>query len=597
MTAVTPLPADPTPALRLAPTQEAASAEIVQVPWTSLRRSDFNPRRTFEEKPLFELAVDIYHKGLLQNLVVRPHPTEDGAYELVAGERRYRAVGLLVEGLELVDDAGGESTVLKVPEGYTVPVQIRHLTDQELIELAITENLQREDVTPLEEADGYARLAGLGMKPDEIAARSGHPLRRVEQRLTLAYGLGKEGRKLLMEDNINVAQAQVIAQTTGELKKHLVKLVRENPRHYSAEQLRKLTTDGRVLVSNALFDVEASGLAVVEDMWGLTPAYFRDTAKAQALNLESIEAQAQADRDSGAWVFVDVLPCSAHGNVRNLPWNTYRHSGPKELQGVVYIHSPSGEMYRFEGVVREDDAKAAEKARQSAHRAQARAEQAAQPPEDRPVRDAAHKIGQEARARVLWGSLATDPKRCLALTVQGLFESGSEVKVRVDVAPSLSAPLPEVVALVQRWTTERPDLFMTHKEGTMVNGPCGAKFHAALMELSEGDLLSLLAYHMHDSLHHWTAFSTTARPGELAVHVAGQIGADKRLEQEWTVTAEYLSAYTLPQLTALIATMPKKVQPSIAPNISKRELVGRIVEVAGMLREAGWVPDVVKFQR
>lgn len=597
MTAATPLPADPTPALRLTQPQEAPAAEVVCVPWNSLRRSDFNPRRTFEDKPLFELAVDIYHKGLLQNLVVRPHPTEDGAYELVAGERRYRAVGLLVEGLELVDDQGGESALLQVAGDYTVPVQIRHLTDQELIELAITENSQREDVTPLEEADGYARLTGLGMKPDEIAARSGHPLRRVEQRLTLAYGLGKEGRKLLTEDKINLAQAQVIAQTTGELKRHLVKLVRENPRQYGAEQLRKLTTDGRVLVSNALFDVEASGLAVCEDMWGIIPAYFRDTAKAQALHLEALEAQAQHDRDSGQWAFVDVLPCSTHGNVRNLPWTTYRTSGPKELQGVVYIHSPSGEMHRHEGAVREEAAKAAEKAKQSQWRAQAHAEVAAQPPKNRPVRDAAHRIGQEARARVLWGSLATDPKRCLALTVQGLFESASEVRVKTETAPSLSAPLPEVVALVQRWAAERPDLFQTHKEGTMVNGPHGTKFHAALMELSEGDLLSLLAYHMHDSLHHWTAFSATARPGELAVHVAQQIGADKRLAQEWTVTADYLSAYTIPQLTALIATMPGKVQPSIAPNVGKKELVGRIVEVAGALREAGWVPDVVRFQR
>ncbi|WP_216329806.1 ParB/RepB/Spo0J family partition protein [Deinococcus aestuarii] len=596
MTAAETLPADPTPALRLAPRQEFP-AEVVQVPWTSLRRSEFNPRRTFDDKPLFELAVDIYHKGMLQNLVVRPHPTEEGAYEIAAGERRYRAAGLLVEGLELVDDQGGESTLLKVPGEYTVPVLIRPLTDQQLVEVAITENLQREDISPLEEADGYARLRGLGMRPDEIAARSGHPLRRVEQRLILADGLGKEGRKLLIEDKINVAQAQVIAQTTGELKKHLVKLVKENPRSYSAEQLRKITTEGRVLVSNALFDWEAAGLAVCEDLWGVTPAYFRDNARAQALQLEAIEAQAQQDRESGNWAFVDVLPCGAHGNVRSLPWSTYRNYGPQELQGVVYIHNLSGEMYRHEGAVREDAAKAAEKAKQTAQRAQVRAEQAAQPPEDRPVRDVAHRLGQEARARVLWGSLATDPKRCLVLTVQGLFEASSEVKVRTDPAPSMSAPLPEAVALVERWTTERPDLFQTHKEGTMVTQLYGSKLHDALIDLSVDDLLALLAYHMHDSLHHWSGFSATSRPGALAVHVAGQIGADKRLAQEWEVTAEFLNAYTIPQLTALIATMPKKVQPGIAPGVSKKELVGRIVEVAGALREAGWVPDVVKFQR
>lgn len=578
-------------ALRLAPTP---TADVVQLPWTALRRSALNPRREFDPQALFQLATDIHHKGVLQNLVVRPHPTEAGAYEIAAGERRYRAVGLLVDGLELVDDQGGPSDVLRVPEGYTVPCRVQDMTDTQLLEIAVTENFQREDVTPLEEADGFSQLVGLGMKPDEIAVRSGRDVRLVEQRLTLASGLGKEGRKLLTEGKINVAQAQVIAQTTGELKKHLVKLVKDNPRQYSAEQLRKLTTEGRILVSDALFDAEASGLLIVEDLWGITPAYFRDTQKAQALQLEAIEVQAQQDRDSGKWAFVDVVPSDY---VQNLPWREYEHYGPENLRGVLYLHSPRGQMQRHERVVRKADVQAAQKAKQSAERATAAQARAQTPPEDRPVKDAAHRVGQEARARVLWGQLVNDPQRCLALTVQGLFESASEVKIRVDVAPSLHAPLPEVVAVVEHWTTTRPDLFQSHRVGTMVHRVYGPKFHAALMDLCTDDLLSLLAYHLHDSLHHWSGTTPSARPGELAVYVAAQTGADVRLTQEWEVTAEFLSAYTIPQLTALAATMPKTCQPSIAPGVSKKELTGRIVEVASQLREAGWVPDVVTFSR
>ncbi|WP_291432062.1 ParB N-terminal domain-containing protein [Deinococcus sp.] len=576
-------------ALRLSPT-----AEVAQLPWTALRRSALNPRRAFDDKALFELATDIYHKGVLQNLVVRPHPTEAGAYEIAAGERRYRAVALLVEGLELVDDQGGPSDVLRVPEGYAVPCLVKSMTDSQLVEIAVTENFQREDVTPLEEADGFSRLVGLGLKPDDIAARSGRDVRLVEQRLTLASGLGKEARKLLTEGKINGAQAQVIAQTTGELKKHLVRLVKDNPRAYSADQLRKLTTEGRILVSDALFDAEASGLLIVEDLWGITPAYFRDTQKAQALQLEAIEAQAQADRDSGAWAFVDVVTSDY---VQNLPWREYEHYGPENLRGVLYLHSCSGQMKRHERVVRKADVQAAQKAQQAAERTQAAQNRAQTPPEDRPVKDAAHRVGQEARARVLWGQLVNDPQRCLALTVQGLFETCSEVKVRVDVAPSLSTPLPEVVAVVEHWTTERPDLFQSHKEGTMVSRVSGPKLHAALMELCTDDLLSLLAYHLHDSLHHWSGTAPSARPGELAVYVATQTGADVRLSREWEVTEEFLSAYTIPQLTALAATMPRDAQPGMAPGVSKKELMGRIVEMAPRLKAAGWVPDVVTFSR
>ncbi|MXV21939.1 transcriptional regulator, partial [Deinococcus xianganensis] len=81
------------------------------------------------------------------------------------------------------------------------------------------------------------------------------------------------------------------------------------------------------------------------------------------------------------------------------------------------------------------------------------------------------------------------------------------------------------------------------------------------------------------------------------VYVAAQTGADVRLSQEWEVTEEFLNAYTIPQLTALAATMPRDAQPSIAPNVGKKELMGRIVEMAPKLKAAGWVPDVVTFSR
>lgn len=596
MSAVENLPAPPDvspptpelPELRLTPQDGTA---VVRVPYRTLRRSDLNPRRTFEEKPLFELAVDIYHKGLLQNLVVRPHPTEEGAYEIAAGERRWRAVGLLIEGLELVDDAGGESLVLKLPDDYEVPVLIRPLTDPELLELAITENLQREDVDPLDEADGFASLRGLGMRPDEIAARSGRSVKVVEQRLILAHGLGKEGRKLYRAGVITLPQAQVIAQTSGQLRQHLTKLVKENPHAYSAERLRKLTTEGRVLVSEALFDVEASGLAVVEDLWGVTPRYFRDTVQALARQMETIEAQAAQDRESGKWVFVDVVPATY--SVQHLPWQTYQSHGPETLQGVVYVYQPqTGEVRRHEGVVRTEDAKAAQRAAQTAQRVK---ERAAKGPQELPIRDPAHLDGQRARARALWGTLATDHKRCLVLTVQGLFETGGEVKVRVMPAPEAGEPLPEIVDMVTRWTQEHPDLFISHTAGTMIPTVRGAAFHDALLALDVDALLELLAYHMHDQMHHWSFGSVTARPDALTRHVAQGTGADARLAREWQVSAEFLKAHTVPQLTALIEEMPAELRPSITPGLTKTEVVGRIVERGAALREAGWVPKIVQF--
>lgn len=103
-----------------------------------LRSSRFNPRKDFPEQDLAELAESIRTKGLVQPIVVRPHPEDAQAYEIVAGERRWRAS----------QKAGI----------HMVPVIIRDLSDREMLELAIIENVQRADLNAIEEANGYREL-------------------------------------------------------------------------------------------------------------------------------------------------------------------------------------------------------------------------------------------------------------------------------------------------------------------------------------------------------------------------------------------------------------------------------------------------------
>lgn len=110
------------------------------------------PRKEFDEKSLSELAQSISEHGLLQPLLVRPLPL--GGYEIVAGERRYRACRMA---------------------GVTeVPVIIRELDEAQTMELALIENLQREDLTPLEEAEGYnVLMTEHGMTQEEVAQSVG----------------------------------------------------------------------------------------------------------------------------------------------------------------------------------------------------------------------------------------------------------------------------------------------------------------------------------------------------------------------------------------------------------------------------------------
>ncbi len=138
-------------------------AEIFYCSLEAIRPSPYQPRLK-KEKGLEELAASIKEKGVLQPLLVRE--LTPGLYELVAGERRYQAAKLA--GLE------------------KVPVIVKDLSPQEALELALIENLQREDLNPIEEARGYARLMEeFGLTQEEVAQKVGKSRAAVANTLRL----------------------------------------------------------------------------------------------------------------------------------------------------------------------------------------------------------------------------------------------------------------------------------------------------------------------------------------------------------------------------------------------------------------------------
>lgn len=108
------------------------------LPIELLQPNHTQPRRHYDEEALEALAQSIVQQGVLQPLVVRPHPSQAGQYEIVAGERRWRAA--------------------QRAKLDALPVIIRDLDDRATLEIALVENVQREDLTPLEEAEAYRRL-------------------------------------------------------------------------------------------------------------------------------------------------------------------------------------------------------------------------------------------------------------------------------------------------------------------------------------------------------------------------------------------------------------------------------------------------------
>lgn len=161
----------------------------------SLRESTTNPRRTFNASKLQELAESIKSKGVLQPLIVRP-VDELTPYEIIAGARRYRA-----------------SILADVAE---VPCIVRELSDKDVLEFQMIENSQRDDVDPVEEADGYARLIeDYGHTVASLARRVGKSEHHIAARISLR-DLCANAREALQAEVIKIGHAELLARLTVE---------------------------------------------------------------------------------------------------------------------------------------------------------------------------------------------------------------------------------------------------------------------------------------------------------------------------------------------------------------------------------------------
>ena len=152
------------------------------------------PRKTFDDSAIAALADSIREHGMLQPILVRP--LENGSYQIVAGERRWRAARML--GLE------------------EVPVTIRAMTDQETMQIALIENLQRENLNPIEEALGYQELMDqFGMTQEGISKIVGRSRSAVANSLRLLQ-LPEPIQQYLQEGSITVGHAKALAGFTDE---------------------------------------------------------------------------------------------------------------------------------------------------------------------------------------------------------------------------------------------------------------------------------------------------------------------------------------------------------------------------------------------
>ncbi|BAU50437.1 chromosome partitioning protein ParB [Sulfurifustis variabilis] len=167
--------------------------ELKQLPLDLLERGKYQPRTHMDPEALAELAASIKAQGVVQPIVVRPLPS--GSYEIIAGERRWRAAQLAGLG--------------------TVPAVVRRIPDEAAIAIALIENIQRENLNPVEEAGALQRLIDeFGMTHQRVAEAVGRSRAAVTNLLRL-LALNDDVRKMLEEGRMDMGHARALLSLGG----------------------------------------------------------------------------------------------------------------------------------------------------------------------------------------------------------------------------------------------------------------------------------------------------------------------------------------------------------------------------------------------
>ena len=171
----------------------ASPMSEVYIPIEKIQPNPDQPRRSFTPADLDDLANSIRAKGVIQPLIVRRHPTNAGEYQIVAGERRWRAS--------------------QMAQLHELPAIIRDFSDNEVLEVAIIENIQRSDLNPVEEAAGYRQLMDrFGRTQEQMAEALGKSRSHIANLLRL-LGLPTDVQAHLKEGRLTIGHARALITT------------------------------------------------------------------------------------------------------------------------------------------------------------------------------------------------------------------------------------------------------------------------------------------------------------------------------------------------------------------------------------------------
>lgn len=499
--------------------------------------SRFNPRKTFDPAALEALAASIVRDGVLQPLLARPHARQGGdMLEIIAGERRYRAAKIAIE-------------TKRVPVTFRLPVIVRTCSDADLLILAGTENLQRDDLHPLEWAAYFEQLKNAGIDYKEAAARLNIPHRTVTRRVRLLRCI-PEVQKAFREGKITGQQAEAFADGAPDTQRQLVKggAIKHD---FSPDRIAREITEDLMSVAVAFFPRGQYTGEIVETPDGAE--FFAD--RAQAAKLQQAALDEKKTELKKKWPWVEII----EGYRWQIEQEYPRATKPKDPDaGAVIILDDGEKPVVREGVL---SPKVAESRRQDKALADRAGKNQAAGKNRMLTADQVIAI-KRAKTQALRRAVHDHPKVGLVLAIMGVA-SGQEIDVEGKAAQGAQFfydPTPADEALHKEHAT------VTLGSKRMTLSADGERFEDSFGWAGDAKLAwtftTLLALPI-DRLHQILAalmaelvgarlhdgWSPADSPFEIAL--AKATVAEHYIDQYWAPTADFFRPFNRTRLVAL----------------------------------------------
>jgi ParB family transcriptional regulator, chromosome partitioning protein len=535
---------------------------IISVAHNQLMPWQNNPRKQKrDQKKTLELAESIAENGVLHNLTAR---RVGEVYELAIGEGRYLAVKHLVK-------------TGRVAKDYPMAVCVKELSDLEMLELATSENIQRADMHPLDEANAFMNMVNYGRDVDSIALKMGLSKRTVEQRLAIASKLSPKVKEAFAKDEVTLAQAQQLTAGSFEFQEVVLEhIVAGNP--VSPDEIKSFFASELMAVSKAIFDVSLYKGEITNNLFDDTyEPLFIDSEQARRLQLEAIEAKHKAYSEAWAWVEV-----SNHYDVK--PWLYDRAKEPDpSSQGVLIIYNPSTmDVQIEEGVMRKETSSSSQGEENKT------SEPKTPPAYTKRLLTECRKLKTVA----LQTELSKDHRSCLIVSIMGLLGCG-EVKINTDI-PFLGSDFktPKLKQILKLHLEALKQILgeynvKSYPPQTRCYGDDQVKIYEYLKTLEDKELKKLFNALTAATFGSWTDYDPKPGDRPLANAVAKDLEID--MQKHFTLTEDFFKGYRKPGLIKLLQEL------GFDADFSAMTSSGLVAFLLSCIKNKTYLPSLIQF--